>query len=103
VNEPEDPSPDAIEETGPGWKRKSFSLPTSLAEWVEQKASRGNASAYIASLIESDRNRALAREELRDFGYTGDLEITDEGRAAARAMLDRQAASRAARDRRHVA
>jgi hypothetical protein len=82
---------------GPDWKRKSFSLPTSLAEWVDRRATRGNASAYIAGLIEADRRRELARQELREFGYTGDLEVTDEGRAAARALLDRQAASRARR------
>ena len=87
----------------PDWKRKSFSLPTSLAEWVDRRAARGSASAYIAGLIEADRHRALAREELRDFGYTDAMEITDEGRAAARAMLDRQAASRAARRERKAA
>jgi hypothetical protein len=84
---------------GPDWKRKTFSLPTSLAEWVDLRAARGGASSYIASLIEADRSRVLAREELREFGYTGDMEITDEGRARARALLDRQAASRQARRR----
>jgi hypothetical protein len=90
--------------SGPDWKRKTFSLPTPLAEWVDQRATRGNASAYIAALIEADRHRELARQELRDFGYVDDLEITDEGRAAARDLLDRHAASRAARKRqRHLA
>ncbi|GAA1762391.1 hypothetical protein [Luedemannella helvata] len=84
---------------GRDWKRKTFSLPTSLAEWVDRQAARGEASAYIAGLIEADRQRELARAELREFGYSGDMEITDEGRAAARALLDRQAASRAARRR----
>ncbi|GAA1805239.1 hypothetical protein GCM10009682_28870 [Luedemannella flava] len=88
---------------GPDWKRKTFSLPTSLAEWVDRRAARGEASAYIAGLIEADRQRELARAELREFGYSGDMEITDEGRAAARALLDRQAASRAARRRKHNA
>lgn len=83
----------------PDWKRKTFSLPTSLAEWVDRRAARGEASSYIASLIEADRRRELARQELRDFGYTGVMEVTDEGRARARAILDRQAASRAARRR----
>jgi hypothetical protein len=83
--------------SGSDWKRKTFSLPTSLADWVDQRAARGNASAYIAALIERDRHRELARQELRDFGYVDGLEITDEGRAAARDRLDRQAASRAAR------
>jgi hypothetical protein len=90
-----------IAETDP-WRRKTFSLPTSLAEWVEHKA-QGNASAYVASLIEADRHRELAREELRAFGYTGPREITDEGRARARARLDAHAASRATRDRRRAA
>jgi hypothetical protein len=84
---------------GPDWKRKTFSLPTSLADWVDQRAARGSASSYIASLIEADRSRVLARKELREFGYTGGMEITDEGRARARALLDRQAASRQARRR----
>ena len=84
---------------GPEWKRKTFSLPTSLADWVDQRASRGNASSYIAGLIEADRHRERARQELRDFGYVGDLEITDAGRAKARAVLNRHAASRAARER----
>jgi hypothetical protein len=82
---------------GPDWKRKTFSLPTSLADWVDQRTARGSASSYIASLIDADRSRVLAREELREFGYTGGMEITDEGRARARALLDRQAASRQAR------
>ena len=88
---------------GPDWKRKTFSLPTSLAEWVDRRAARGEASAYIAGLIEADQRRELSRAELRDFGYTGDQEITAEGRAAARALLNRQAASRAARRREHGA
>ena len=83
----------------PEWKRKTFSLPTSLANWVDQRASRGNASSYIAGLIEADRHREQARQELRDFGYVGDLEVTDAGRAKARAVLNRHAASRAARER----
>ncbi|MDT4995689.1 MAG: hypothetical protein QOH97_5581 [Actinoplanes sp.] len=91
------------DDQGPGWKRKSFSLPTSLADWVDHRAARGEASAYIAGLIEADQRRELSRAELRDFGYTGDLEITAAGRAAARALLDRQAASRAARRREHDA
>jgi hypothetical protein len=82
---------------GRDWKRKTFSLPTSLADWVDQRATRGSASSYIAGLIEADRTRVLARAELRDFGYVADLEITDAGRARARAVLDRQAASRHAR------
>jgi hypothetical protein len=86
-------------EPGPDWKRKTFSLPTSLADWVDQRAARGEASAYIARLIEADQHRELARAELRDFGYTGDREITAEGRAAARAILDRHAAHRTARRR----
>ena len=95
MNVPMNGEPDSVE--GPDWKRKTFSLPTSLADWVDQRASRGNASSYIAGLIEADRNRMLAREELRAFGYTGTMEITDEGRAHARAILDRQAGSRRAR------
>jgi hypothetical protein len=81
------------------WKRKTFSLPTPLADWVEQRASRGSASSYIAGLIEADRHRALARQELRDFGYAGVMENTDDGRARARTLLDRHAASLATRDR----
>ncbi len=93
MNEPMIPrDPDAVE--SPDWKRKTFSLPTSLAEWVDLRATRGNASSYIASLIEADRSRMLAREELRVFGYSGALEVTDEGRTRARAILDRHAASR---------
>lgn len=88
---------------GPDWKRKTFSLPTSLAEWVDQHAARGSASSYIASLIEADRSRVLAREELREFGYTAGMEITDEGRARARTLLDRQAASSQARRRKRNA
>jgi hypothetical protein len=88
---------------GPDWKRKTFSLPTSLVEWVDRRAARGEASAYIAGLIEADQRRELSRAELRDFGYTGDLEISAAGRAAARVRLDRQAASRAARRREHDA
>ena len=87
------------DDQGPDWKRKTFSLPTSLADWVDQRAARGSASSYIAGLIEADRHRENARQELRDFGYVGDLEITDQGRARARDLLDRHAASRAARDR----
>ena len=95
---------ETAEDQGPDWKRKTFSLPTSLAEWVDRRAARGGASSYIASLIEADRHRELARQELRDFGYTGDMEITDEGRAAARTLLERHAASRSARERKnHVA
>jgi hypothetical protein len=93
----------AVEQHEPDWKRKSFSLPTSLADWVDQRASRGSASAYIAGLIAADRDREQARQELRDFGYTGDLEITDAGRQAARAALTRQAASRASRRERAAA
>jgi len=85
------------------WKRKTFSLPTSLAEWVDRRAGRGEASAYIAGLIEADQRRELSRAELREFGYTGGMEITAEGRATARTLLDRQAASRAARRREHDA
>jgi hypothetical protein len=89
---------------GPDWKRKTFSLPTSLVDWVDQRAGRGNASSYIAGLIEADRHRELSRQELSDFGYTGDLEITDEGRSRARVLLERHTASRTARERqRHVA
>jgi hypothetical protein len=89
---------------GPDWKRKTFSLPTSLADWVDRRATRGNASSYIAALIEADRHRELARQELRDFGYADDMEITEQGRAKARTVLDRHAASRASRERkRHVA
>ncbi len=91
------------DEQGPDWKRKTFSLPTSLAEWVDRRAARGEASAYIASLIEADQRRELARSELREFGYVGEMEITPEGRARARAILDRHAASRAARRREHDA
>lgn len=94
MNEPTIPrDPDE----SPDWKRKTFSLPTSLADWVDQRATRGNASSYIAGLIEADRTRMLAREELRAFGYGGALEITDEGRARARVLLDRHAASRRTR------
>jgi hypothetical protein len=89
---------------GRDWKRKTFSLPTSLADWLDQRAPRGSASAYVAALIEADRHRELARQDLRDFGYAGDMEITEQGRAKARSLLDRHAASRAARERkRHVA
>ena len=89
---------------GRDWKRKTFSLPTSLADWVDRRAARGSASSYIAALIEADRHRELARQDLHDFGYTGDMEITEQGRAKARTLLDRHAASRAARERkRHVA
>ena len=87
----------------PDWKRKTFSLPTSLADWVDQRATRGNASSYIASLIEADRTRMLAREELRAFGYNGTLEITDDGRARARTILDRHAASRKRRSGQNAA
>lgn len=83
------------EDRGRDWKRKTFSLPTSLAEWVDRRAARGEASAYIAALIEADQRREQARAELRCFGYSGDMEITAEGRAAARVLLDRNAASRA--------
>src|SRR5690349_21838299 len=76
---------------------KSYSLPTDLAEYVERKAGRRGASAYISNLIAADRHRDLVRRELEEFGYTGDLAITDEGRAQARRRLDRHAASRAAR------
>jgi hypothetical protein len=89
----------ATDDQGPDWKRKTFSLPTSLAEWVDRRAARGEASAYIAGLIEADQRRELSRAELRDFGYVDDLEITATGRAVARTLLDRQAASRAARRR----
>jgi hypothetical protein len=87
----------------PDWKRKTISLPTSLADWVDRRTTRGGASAYIADLIAADQHRELARAELRDFGYAGDLEITDAGRRTAREILDRQAASRAARRREHDA
>lgn len=87
----------------PDWQRKTFSLPTSLADWVDRRAARGEASAYIASLIAADQRRELAAAELRAFGYAGDMAITDEGRAAARELLNRQAASRAARRREHDA
>ncbi|GHJ48156.1 hypothetical protein Cs7R123_54980 [Catellatospora sp. TT07R-123] len=84
--------------TEPSERRvKSYSLPTDLAEYVERKAGRRGASAYISSLIAADRHRDLVRRELEDFGYTGELAITAEGRAKARRRLDRHAASRAAR------
>jgi hypothetical protein len=83
----------------PDWKRKTFSLPTPLADWVDQRAARGGASSYIAGLIEADRHRERARQELRDFGYVGDMAITDDGRATARSLLDRHAESLAARER----
>lgn len=93
----------ATDGQGPDWKRKTFSLPTDLAEWVDRRAARGEASAYIAGLIEADQRRELAQVELRDFGYVDEMEITAAGRAAARTVLDRQAASRAARRRQHDA
>jgi hypothetical protein len=99
MNEPRE---DAEAESG-AWKRKTFSLPTSIAEYLDHKAPKGGASAYVAKLIEADRHRELAREELASFGYAGDLEITDEGRASARARLDSHKANRAARDRRNAA
>jgi hypothetical protein len=82
---------------------KSYSLPAELAEYVERKAGRRGASAYISNLIAADRHRDLVRQELAEFGYTGDMEITDEGRARARRRLDRHAASRAARSRQQAA
>ncbi|WP_155372658.1 hypothetical protein [Catellatospora vulcania] len=43
--------------------------------------------------------RDLVRTELEQFGYTGDMAITDDDRAKARRRLDRHAADKAARDR----
>jgi hypothetical protein len=94
---------DAQSDDKPDWKRKTISLPTSLADWVDRRTTRGGVSAYIADLIAADQHRELARAELRDFGYTGELEITDVGRQAARGLLDRQTASRASRRREHDA
>ena len=94
---------DGVEATGPDWRRKTFSLPTSLADYIEKKAGRGSASAYIAGLIEADRHRETVRQELRDFGYVGPMEVTDEGRARARERLQRHAESRAARAQRRRA
>jgi hypothetical protein len=81
---------------GTEFKVKSFSLPTSLAAYVEAKG-KGNASAFVASLIEQDQQREHARQWLREFGFVGDMEITDEGRARARARLNTHAASRTRR------
>ncbi|MEV4413605.1 hypothetical protein [Catellatospora sp. NPDC049609] len=82
---------------------KSYNLPTELAEYVERKAGRRGASAYISNLIAADRHRDLVRQELAEFGYTGDMEITDEGRARARRRLNRHAASKAARAQQQAA
>jgi hypothetical protein len=90
-------------EPEPVWRRKSISLPIPLAEWVDIRAAKGGASAYIARLIEADRHGQLVRDELEEFGYTGDMAVTDAGRARAREALDRHAASRAARSRRKAA
>ena len=79
------------------WSRKTISLPTDLAAWLEQRATPGKASAYVADLIRADRARELARAELRDFGYVDGMEITDAGRERARTVLERHARSRAGR------
>ncbi|WP_144118566.1 hypothetical protein [Catellatospora sichuanensis] len=59
-------------------------------------ADRQSASAHIAD-VNGDRHRDLVRGELEDFGYTGDLAITDGGRAKARCRLDHHAAGKADR------
>jgi hypothetical protein len=80
----------------PGYRRTSISLPTSLADYAVRRAG-GNTSAYIAGLIESDQRRERIRQSLERHGYVGDMAITEDGRARARARLDQAGARRAAR------
>jgi len=88
---------------GPNWARRTISLPIDLADYLENQSSPGRASAYVADLLRADRDKKLARQELRDFGYVGELEITDEGRGRAREVLDRHARNRAGRRGQHAA
>jgi hypothetical protein len=81
----------------PAWARRTISLPTDLADYLEDQSAPGKASAYVADLLRADRARKQARQELREFGYVGVLEITDEGRERARQTLERHARSRAGR------
>jgi hypothetical protein len=56
--------------------KTSISLPTDLAEYARSK---GNASAYLASLIAADRRRAQLADLFARQGYTDDQAITTEG------------------------
>ncbi|GAA2394617.1 hypothetical protein Cme02nite_54560 [Catellatospora methionotrophica] len=85
-----------------GTDRTSVSLPVDLAEYARSK---GNASQYIAGLIEHDKKKAEETEALHAMferhGYTGDHAVTADGIAKMGGRLrDLEARRAAARLRR---
>jgi hypothetical protein len=81
-----------------GTEKTSISLPTDLIAWARRK---GNASKYIAELIERDKRRERTRDMFVAHGYVGELAITDEGIKAAGERLAAIEARRTAKQRQH--
>ena len=75
-------------------RRITISVPDDVAEDLKHV---GNASACVTEALRLRRRSKAFRERLREAGYVGDLEITDDGVARMRARVEQQEAARRAR------